>query len=262
MRLIYLILISTVFILVIAVLWLLNTPIPYKLLAKPQHGNLTLTVVPEKTRINEGEAFDIEIILRNHGRNAIDVWKPEWLVDYDIAFYYLNGTPVPKYLCPAIQRFQMTDKNLIELKPGESLKFVLKADAWRNCWILKEGEYILRVVYFTGNPENERITKPYWVGRVFNETRVRVESLRRADTENSAPKEGKLKVVLPEILPPDYNLRYDEIEGNLILYKVFQNGTKIRLDFPSDLFEIVGRILNTGMIMRRGKWYLMFRRIK
>ncbi len=160
------ILIPALFILAIAIIWLFNTPVPYKLLAKPQHGNLTLTVVPEKTRISEGEAFDIELILENQGKNSVNVWKPEWLVDYDIAFYYPNGTPVPKYRCPIIERFQMTDKNLVELKPGESLRFVLKADDWKNCWILKRGEYMLKVVYFTGNPENEMITKPYWVGRI------------------------------------------------------------------------------------------------
>ena len=149
-----------------ASLWLFSTPIPYKFLVKPQHGNLTLTAVPEKTRIKEGEAFDVAFMLENHGKNSINIWKPEWLVNYDIAFYYLNGTPVPKYHCPLIQRVQMTDKNLIELKPGQALKFVLKADVWRNCWILKKGEYLLKAAYFTGNPENERITKPYWMGRV------------------------------------------------------------------------------------------------
>jgi|Deesub1362B_J571_1020462.scaffolds.fasta_scaffold02374_4 hypothetical protein len=176
MRQIYLILISTVLILLVAGQWLFNTPILYKLLAKPQYGNLTLTVVPEKTRINEGEAFDIELILRNHGKNSVNIWKPQWLVDYDIAFYYPNGTPVSKHRCPVIQRFQMTNKNLIELKPGEYLKFVLKADTWGDCWILKKGEYLLKAVYFTGKPENERITKPYWVGRIESDgVRVVVE---------------------------------------------------------------------------------------
>ena len=164
MRQIYLIL--TALILIVAFQWLFNTSLPYKLLAKPQHGNLTLTAVPEKTRINEGEAFDIEFILKNDGKNIINIWKPEWLIDYDIAFYYLNGTPVSKHRCPVIQRFQMTNKNLMELKPGESLKFVLEAEAWRDCWILRKGEYLLKAIYFTGKPENEKITKPYWVGRI------------------------------------------------------------------------------------------------
>ncbi|NOZ59140.1 MAG: hypothetical protein GXO66_06150 [Euryarchaeota archaeon] len=166
MRQVYLILISTVLILLVAAQWLFNTPIPYKFLAKPQYGNLTLTVVPEENIIKEGEAFDIEFILRNNGKNSINVWKPEWLMDYDIAFYYPNGTPVSKHRCPVIQRVQMTNKNLIELKPGESLRFSLKADAWKNCWTLKKGEYVLKAVYFTGKPEYERITRPYWVGRV------------------------------------------------------------------------------------------------
>ncbi len=164
MRQIYPIL--TALILIVAFQWLFNTSLPYKILAKPQHGNLTLTVVPEKTRINEGEAFDIEFMLKNDGKNTINIWKPEWLIDYDIAFYYPNGTPVPKHRCPVIQRFQMTNKNLMELKPGESIKFVLKADAWRGCWILRKGEYLLKAIYFTGEPENEKITKPYWVGRI------------------------------------------------------------------------------------------------
>jgi|Deesub1362B_J571_1020462.scaffolds.fasta_scaffold07022_4 hypothetical protein len=40
-------------------------PVAIALYAKLQPGNLTLTVVPERSRIGEGEAFDIELILEN-----------------------------------------------------------------------------------------------------------------------------------------------------------------------------------------------------
>ncbi|WP_255334644.1 hypothetical protein [Methanosarcina sp. KYL-1] len=123
-----------------------------------QEGELNFTVIPEKTRVAEGEVFDIGLFLKNTGSKNINVWKMEEQVSYDIFFLYPNGSYV-FYECGVIERVQLTDDALIELQPGEFLQ------VWRDssCWTLPPGVYTLFTEYHTSSGES--ITKPYWIGR-------------------------------------------------------------------------------------------------
>ena len=137
---------------------LFRTPIPYELLSNPQEGELDFSVVPEKTLVNEGELFNISLILTNVGNDDVTVWKLREQTSYDISFFRTDGIEVP-YLCGVISRTQLTNDVLVELSPGQSLIRVQDS----GCWNLTPGEYLLSATYHTNL--GERITKPYWVGR-------------------------------------------------------------------------------------------------
>jgi len=122
-------------------------------------GELNFTVTPEKTKVLENENFKIHLSLRNVGEKTINVWEMAEQISYDIYFYDPNGTKA-SYSCGVISRTPLTNENLVELHPGQSLNTTFNS----KCWDLKEGEYTLNAVYHTF--KGEMITKPYWVGEV------------------------------------------------------------------------------------------------
>ena len=140
---------------------------------------LNLTVVPEKTELNKGESFNINLQLRNVGNNTLNIWIMEQQISYDISFRSLADNNYATYLGPVIERPLLTNEFLVELKPGESL------NATYNCrsWDLNPGEYILSAVYHTVS--GERISKPYWLGEIkSNEVVIKV---REAQNNLTAP---------------------------------------------------------------------------
>lgn len=133
-----------------------------------QTGELNFTVVPEKTKVEEGEKFKIYLTLTNVGNNTINVWRMREQTSYDINFWKYVDIPSLSikcydrvdYICPVIMRLPLRNEDLIELSPNESINDTRNSE----CWSLKKGEYTLNVVYhtFTG----EEITKPYWIGEI------------------------------------------------------------------------------------------------
>ena len=89
----------------------------------------------------------------------MNVWKLEEQVSYNIIISYQNGTELP-YLCGVIERLALTNEYVVKLNPDESITYTQDS----HCWELNRGEYSLRAVYYT--QLGERITKPYWVGRI------------------------------------------------------------------------------------------------
>lgn len=138
---------------------LFMTPLKYDLLGHSQPGELNFTVIPEKIRIQEDEVFQIHLTLTNIGENTINVWRMYEQVSYDIFFTKMDGSIVP-YECGAISRVPLTNKDLVELDPGESLNCTFDS----TCWNLTKGEYSLNAVYDTTSPD-EDIRKPYWIGK-------------------------------------------------------------------------------------------------
>ncbi|KCZ70880.1 hypothetical protein ANME2D_02906 [Candidatus Methanoperedens nitroreducens] len=151
------IILLTVFFLLV----LFKTSIPYGFLARSQTGELNLTIIPEKTQVEEGENFKIHLILSNADSKSINLWMLEEQVSYDILFSYQDGAKV-SYNCGIIQRFPLTNENLITLQPGDSIT----ATQDSSCWNLTKGAYTLSAVYHTGPAKDERITNPYWLGTV------------------------------------------------------------------------------------------------
>jgi len=111
-----------------------------------QEGQLNLTVIPTKNRVAEGEIFDIELVLKNTGNKSVNVWKLMEQISYDINFVDSNGSYVP-YICGVLERLLLTNKALVELQPGESLK--ISQDS--SCWALPPGEYTLFAEYHTSD---------------------------------------------------------------------------------------------------------------
>ncbi|WP_167880868.1 hypothetical protein [Methanococcoides sp. AM1] len=126
---------------------------------KFQKGNLEFTVIPEKTTVPEKENFDIYLTLTNVGEKTINVWEMAEQISYDICFYDSNDTKA-SYVCGVLMREQMTNENLVELSPGQSLNTTFNS----KCWDLKKGEYALNAIYHTST--GEAITEPYWLGEV------------------------------------------------------------------------------------------------
>jgi len=124
-----------------------------------QTGELSFTLIPDRTRVTEGEPFNIELVLTNTGNTSINVWKLMEQISYDINFVDSNGSYVP-YECGVLQRLPLTNEALVELQPGESLR--VNQDS--SCWILPQGEYTLFAEYHTSGGED--ITKPYWLERI------------------------------------------------------------------------------------------------
>lgn len=151
-------LIITLVITLFFLLLLFKTSIIYPFLTRPQTGELNFTIIPEKTQVKEGEIFKIHIILTNVGNGTINLLKLKEQVSYDVIFSYPNGSKV-FYECGRIERVPLTNKDLIEVNSGKSLKETIES----RCWSLSEGEYLLNAIYHT-HP-GERITKPYWIGR-------------------------------------------------------------------------------------------------
>ncbi len=158
-----------VVIIISILLILFMTPLRYDILGHSQLGELNLTVAPEKTRIQEGEVFQINLTLTNTGENPINVWKMSEQTSYNILFINSNGSMVP-YLWMN-SRIPLTDEDLTELIPGESLYSTVDS----TCWNLTKGEYTLNAVYDTTSPD-EDIQKPYWIGRIkSNNVTITVE---------------------------------------------------------------------------------------
>jgi hypothetical protein len=122
-----------------------------------QIGELNFTVMPEKTTVLDNETFPIHLTLTNVGENTINVWGMYEQISYDVYFYDSNGTQVP-YGCGVISRTTLTNEDLVELSPGQSLNATFDS----KCWNLNNGTYTLNAVYHTSRGES--ITKPYWIG--------------------------------------------------------------------------------------------------
>jgi hypothetical protein len=132
-----------------------------------QAGELSFTLVPDRTRVAEGESFNIELVLTNTGNKKINVWKLMEQISYDVTFVDSNGSYVPyicgvyvPYICGVLERLPLTNEALVDLQPGESLK--INQDS--SCWALPPGEYTLFAEYHTSDGED--ITKPYWKGQI------------------------------------------------------------------------------------------------
>ncbi len=137
---------------------LFKTNIIYHFLTRPQTGELNFTIIPEKTQVKEGEIFKIYMILTNVDNETINLLKLKKQVSYDVIFSYPNGSEV-FYECGRIERLPLTNKDLIEVNSGQSLRDTIES----RCWSLSKGEYQLNAIYHTY--PGERITKPYWIGR-------------------------------------------------------------------------------------------------
>ncbi|KKG14539.1 hypothetical protein EO98_06290 [Methanosarcina sp. 2.H.T.1A.6] len=127
--------------------------------SETQAEELDFTLVPDRTRVTEGEPFNIELVLTNTGNTNVNVWKLTEQISYDIIFVDSNGSSVP-YECGVLERLPLTNEDLVELQPGESLK--INQDS--NCWTFPAGEYTLFAEYHTSGGED--ITKPYWIGQI------------------------------------------------------------------------------------------------
>jgi len=135
-----------------------------------QAGELSFTLVPDRTWVAEGEPFNIELVLTNTGNKSVNVWKLMEQISYDITFVDSNGSYVP-YICGVLERELLMDDALVELQPGESLK--INQDS--SCWALPPGEYTLFAEYHTS--AGEAITKPYWIGQIgSNNVSISVEA--------------------------------------------------------------------------------------
>lgn len=135
-----------------------------------QPEKLIFTVTPEKTRIQEGEVFQINLVVTNVGENSINVWKMYEQTSYNIFFFNHDGSIVP-YEGGVNSRVPLIDRDLVELNPGESLDDTFDSTYWN----LTKGEYILNAVYDTTSPD-EDIKKPYWIGRInSNNVTITVE---------------------------------------------------------------------------------------
>lgn len=126
---------------------------------KFQKGELDFTVIPERTTVSECENIDIYLSLTNVGEKSINVWEMAEQISYDIYFYDLNGTKA-SYVCGVLMREQMTNENLVELSPEQSINATFNS----KCWDLKKGEYTLNAIYHTST--GEAITEPYWLGEL------------------------------------------------------------------------------------------------
>ncbi len=125
-----------------------------------QTGELNFTVVPEKTKVEEGENFKIHLTLTNVGNNTINVWKMHEQITYNIAFMSLEHDHYVPYECAVYSREPLTNNDIVELAPGSSIN-----DTFRSkCWPLKKGKYVLSAEYHTST--DERISDPYWLGKV------------------------------------------------------------------------------------------------
>jgi len=141
---------------------------------------LNLTIVPEKTDLEEGETSYIHLTLTNIGNYSLNVWKMEPQISYDISFRSLADNSSANYICPVISRPALTNEFLAELKTGESLNSTFNS----NCWVLNPGEYMLSAVYHTAG--GERISKPYWRGEVrSNEVLIEVQDTKKNITTPS-----------------------------------------------------------------------------
>ncbi len=138
---------------------LFGTSNPLAFFVRYQSGEVNFAITPEKNYIKEGEIFKIQLNLTNVGDKKIRVWELEEQISYNIIFSDPKGYSVP-YMCGIIERVPLTDKNLVDLSPGDSTTAIRDS----SCWNLTKGEYSLSAVYHTGSAETERITIPYWLG--------------------------------------------------------------------------------------------------
>lgn len=114
--------------------------------------------------------FQVHLSLTNIGENTINVWRMYEQMSYDTFFTRVDGSIAP-YECGVLQRFPLTNKDLVELSPGESLNYTFDS----TCWNLTKGEYTLNAVYDTTSPD-EDIKKPYWIGTInSNNVTITVE---------------------------------------------------------------------------------------
>lgn len=149
-----------------------------------QTEELSFTLVPNRTTVTEGEPFNIELVLTNTGNTSVNVWKLMEQISYDITFVDSNGSYVP-YVCGVFERLLLTNDDLVELKPGESLK--VNQDS--SCWTLPQGEYTLYADYHTSDGED--ITKPYWVGKISsNNVSIFVEAENNSFLSDSGSSAG------------------------------------------------------------------------
>jgi len=150
-------------IMILIIFSLFMTHLKYNILERSQFGELNFTVTPEKTRIQEGEVFQIHLTLTNVGENTINVWRMYEQVSYDIFFFNLDGSMVP-YECGVLSRLPLTDEDLVELSLGESINSTFDS----TCWNLEKGEYTLSAIYDTTSSPYEDIKKPHWIGRIIS----------------------------------------------------------------------------------------------
>ncbi|KKH47178.1 hypothetical protein EO93_06015 [Methanosarcina sp. 1.H.A.2.2] len=152
--------------------------------SETQAEELDFTLVPDRTRVTEGEPFNIELTLTNAGNTNVNVWKLMEQISYDITFVSSNGSYVP-YECGVIQRELLMDDALVELQPGESLK--INQDS--SCWTLPPGEYTLFAEYHTSGGED--LTKPYWIGQTSsNNVSIFVETENKSSLSKSDASTG------------------------------------------------------------------------
>lgn len=210
--------------------------------AKPEYqtGELNFTVMPEKTRVQEGELFEIYLTLTNVGNTTINVWKLGEQVSYDIHFYYPNGSEVP-YECGVISRPSLTNEYLVELAPGESLNTTFNS----RCWSFETGTYTLNAAYHTSSGES--ITKPYWRGTAeSNNVSIEVATAKQPDLIELSMFDDALITVITrvEYVEPDY-----EGPRNIELIGLLASMSPEDLSIKSD-------VILTGTVkeIRPGKW--------
>lgn len=124
-------------------------------------GELEFTVESEKIQVQEGNEFNVQVKLTNVGYSLVNVWKLARQISYNVNIYHPNGTKI-EYIGPVYSRLPLTDKDLVELSPSESIKSTVKLET--RDWGLDEGNYTLNAVYHTDT--GEHIEKPYWLGSV------------------------------------------------------------------------------------------------
>jgi len=138
---------------------------------------LTLTIVPQKEAFQRGEIVSIKLILKNIGKNTLNVCKMYEKTNYDVSFVSSIGTLPARYKSSVASDYPINDASIVELKPGDSLNTTFDS----YFWTLSHGEYNVTIVYHTENSTN--VSKPYWRG-TLKSNEVSIEIL---DTPNNLP---------------------------------------------------------------------------
>lgn len=241
---------------------------------------LNLTIIPEKTNLQEGEAFNINLTLTNIGNNSLNVWKMEKQISYGISFEPAVDNISAEWICGEGLAPAPDTGFLVELRPGESLNSTIDS----HCWVLDAGEYILSAVYYTGYNAKGTDYTPSWKGFVnSNKVLIKVHGkpeedsryIRKIDFNKSSLREneifdnfdtvlvnttafmnaaetGNITITLRE---STFNIQFEPREAETTFLKTYK-GKVIGNEGSRALFTVASDVL-IGSIDIDGKSYIM-----